>query len=75
MKKTGNRGLKEMFGIGKFVASQAVNSGRTLVVSFQRLHLVLGGRGCGRRKRNKIKIEKKRKRRSIRENVDLYEVC
>ena len=41
LKKTGNRELKVMFGIGKFVASQAVNSGRTLVVSFQRLHLVL----------------------------------
>ena len=51
--KTGNRGLKLMFGIGKFVASQAMNSGRTLVVSFQRLHLVLEGRGCGKRKRNK----------------------
>ena len=49
----GNRGLKVMFGIGKFVASQAVNSGRTLVISFQRLHLVLEGRGCGRSKRDK----------------------
>ena len=53
MKKMGNIGLKLMFGIGNFVASQAVNSGRTLVVSFQRLHLVLEGRVCGRRKRNK----------------------
>ena len=53
LKKMGNRGLKVMFGIGKSVASQAVNSGRTLVVSFQRLHLVLEGRGCGKRKKNK----------------------
>ena len=53
MKKTGNILLKVMFGIANFVASQAVNSGRSLVVSFQRLHLVLEGRGCGRRKRNK----------------------
>ena len=53
MNKMGNRGLKVMFGIGKFVASQAVNSGRTLVVSFQHLHLVLEGRGCGKSKRNK----------------------
>ena len=43
MKKTGNSWLKVMFGIKKFVASQAVNSGRTLVVSFQRIPLVLGG--------------------------------
>ena len=49
----GNRGLKVMFGIGKFVASQDVNSGRTLVVSFQHLHLVFEGQGCGKRKGNK----------------------
>ena len=49
----GSIGLKVMFGIGKFVTSQAVNSGRTFVVSFQRLHLVLEGRGCGKRKREK----------------------
>ena len=67
----GNRGLKVMFGIGKFVASQAVNSGRTLVISFQGLHLVLEGQGCGKRKRGKKLSEKKRKRRSIREKVDL----
>ena len=36
-----NRGLKVMFGIAKFVTSQDMNSGRTLVVSFQHLHLVL----------------------------------
>ena len=72
MKKTGNSWFKVMFGIAKFVACQTVNSGKTLVVSFQRLHLVLGGRGCGRRKRNKIKSEKKRKRRSIWANFDLY---
>ena len=46
-----NRGLKVMFGIGKFVASQAVNSGRTLVVSFRtyiwswRVEAVGEGRG------------------------------
>ena len=50
----GNRGLKVMFGIVNFVASQAVNSGRTLVVSFQHLHLVLEGRGCGESNRGKI---------------------
>ena len=53
MNKMGNRGLKVMFGIVKFVASQAMNSGRTLVVSFQHIHLLLEGRGCGKRKRNK----------------------
>ena len=37
----------------KFVASQTLNSGGTSVVSFQHLHLVLEGRGCGKRKRNK----------------------
>ena len=42
MKKTGNSWFKVMSGIATVVASQAVNSGRTLVVSFQRLHLVLG---------------------------------
>ena len=52
MEKTGNSWLKLMFGIAKFVASQAVNYGRTFVVSFQRLPLVLGGQGCGRRKRS-----------------------
>ena len=52
LKKMGNSWLNVMFGIAKFVASQAVNSGRTLVVSFQRPPLVLGGRGCGRRKRS-----------------------
>ena len=55
MKKTGNRGLNVMIGIGKFVDSQAVNSGITLVVSFQPLHLVLEGRGYGKRKRSKAK--------------------
>ena len=34
-----------------FVGYSAMNFGRTLVVSFQLLPLVLGGRGCGRRKR------------------------
>ena len=48
--ENGNSWLKVMFGIEHFVASQAVNSGRTLVVSFQLLPLVLGDRGCGRRK-------------------------
>ena len=51
----GNIGLKVMFGIGKFVASQAVNSERTLVVSFQHLHLVLEGQSYGKRKREKSK--------------------
>ena len=50
MKKTGNSWLKVMFGIAKFFASQENNSGRTLVVSFQRLPLVLGVQDCGTRK-------------------------
>ena len=41
---------KGMCGIEKFVGFPAINFGRTLVVSFQLLPLVLGGRGCGRRK-------------------------
>ena len=35
----------------KFIGFPATNFGRTLVVSFQLLPLVLGGRGCGIRKR------------------------
>ena len=42
---------KGMYGIEKFVGFPAMNFGRTLVVSFQLLTLVLGGRGCGIRKR------------------------
>ena len=34
----------------KFVGFPEINFGRTLVVSVQILTLVLGGRGCGRRK-------------------------
>ena len=37
----------------KFVGFSAMNFGRTLVVLFKLLHLVLGVRGCGRRKRRK----------------------
>ena len=51
-KKTVNSWLKVMFGIAKFVASQDVNSGRILIVLFQCLPLVLGGRGYWRRKRS-----------------------
>ena len=36
-----------MDGIEKFVVFPAINSGRTLVVSFQILPLVLGDPGCG----------------------------
>ena len=36
--------------IEKFVIFPAMNFGRTLVVSFQLLILVLGDLGCGRRK-------------------------
>ena len=43
-----------MDGIGKFGGFQAMNFERTLVVLFQLLPLVFGGRGCGRRKRHKI---------------------
>ena len=42
---------KEMYGIENFVGFPEIYFGRTLVVSFQLLPLVLGGRGCGRRKR------------------------
>ena len=42
---------KGMDGIKKFISFPEMNFGRTLVVSFQLLPLVLGGRGHGRRKR------------------------
>ena len=43
-----------MDGIKTFGSFQAMGFGRILVVSFQLLPLVLGGRGCGRTKRRKI---------------------
>ena len=42
---------KVMYGIETFVGFSAMNFGITLVVSFQLLTLVLGGRGYGIRKR------------------------
>ena len=42
---------KVMYGIENFVGFPAMNFGRTLVVLFQLLPLVLGGQGYGRRKR------------------------
>ena len=41
----------------KFSSFQAVDFGRTVVISFQLLPLVLGGRGYRRRKRHKIQVE------------------
>ena len=38
---------KLMYGIEKFVSFPGMDFGRTLVVLFQFLPLVLGGRGCG----------------------------
>ena len=46
-----------MDGIEKISGFQAINFGITLVVSFQLLPLVLGGLGCGRRKREEISVE------------------
>ena len=46
-----------MDGIEKFGGFQAINFGRTLVVSFQLTPLVMGGQGCGRRERRKIQAE------------------
>ena len=40
-----------MYGIEKFVGFLEMNFGGTLVVSFQFLPLVVGGQGCGRRKK------------------------
>ena len=59
MKKTGNSWFKVMFGIAKFVASQAVNYGRTLVVLFQRLHLVLGVEAVGEGRGTKSKVKRR----------------
>ena len=42
--------IKVMCGIKTFVDFPEMYFGGTLVVSFQLLPLVLGGRGCGRRK-------------------------
>ena len=42
---------KGMDGIENFVGFPELSFGKTLVVSFQLLPLVLGGRGCGIRKR------------------------
>ena len=39
--------------IEKLGVFQATGFGRTLVVLFQLLSLILGGRGCGRRKMRK----------------------
>ena len=47
----GKHRIKVMYGIEKFAGLPAMNFGRTLVVSFHLLTLVLGGRGCGRRNR------------------------
>ena len=47
----GNNLEKGMDGIKNFVNFPAMNFGRTLVVSFQLLPLVLGGQGCRIRKR------------------------
>ena len=41
---------KLIYGIEKFVGFPEINFGRTLVVSFQLLLLVLGGQGYGIRK-------------------------
>ena len=38
---------KVMYGIEDFVGFPEMNFGRTMVVSFQLLPLVLDGRGCG----------------------------
>ena len=45
---------KGMGGIKHFVGFQAINFGRTLVVSFKILPLVFEGRGYGRKKRVNI---------------------
>ena len=50
MRTTGNNSELGMDGIEKFVGFPAMNVGRTLVVLFQLLPLVLGDRGCGGRK-------------------------
>ena len=63
-----------MNGISKFCGFQAIHFGRTLVVSFNLLPLVLGSQGCGRMKMVKYIIGKKVKRRAIRMKVDFYEV-
>ena len=46
-----NHWENRMDGIEKFVGFPAINIGTTLVVLFQVLPLVLGGRGCDIRKR------------------------
>ena len=43
-----------MDGIEKFGGFQSMNFGRTMVVSFQLLHLVLRVKVCGKRNRRKI---------------------
>ena len=40
-------------GLGKFGGFQAMNFGRTLVVSFWLLILALGGQDCGRMMRHR----------------------
>ena len=64
-----------MGGIKKFVGFPEINFGRTLVVLFLLLHLVLGGSRIWY-KEEYIKISgKKRKIHSIWIKVDLCEVC
>ena len=75
MRKMGKRLIKVMYGIEKFVASQAVNSGGTLVFLVSAPTFGLGGSRLWEKEEEKNISGKKRKRRSIRAKVDLYEVC
>ena len=61
--------------IKKFGSFQAMNIGRTLVVSFWILTLFLGGWGYDIRMRGQYINGNKRKTCSIRVKVDLYDVC
>ena len=64
-----------MYGIEKFVGFPAMNFGRTLVVSFQLLSLVLGGSRLWEKQEGLKLIGRKRNRHSIRVKIDFYEVC
>ena len=73
MKKTGNSWLKVMFGIAKFVRSCEFWKNIGCLVSAPTFGL--GGSRLWE-KEEELKLSgNKRKRRSIRAKVDLYEVC
>ena len=72
MKKIVNRGLKVMFGIGKFVASQSCEFWKNIGCLLSEPTFGLGGSRLWEKEEEQKLSGKKRKQRSIRAKVDLY---